>query len=234
MKNHVLKVGAGDNFTIVAQKAKSKAIRLDERDATETHSVEFDFNGIKCVVDRGTKLNLLWRDYGNAHRMDWKKVGAVCLLEYPKEIQDELNRRNKLREQKEKNRQIGYQEKCDREKEALSEKTKGINIDLSDSILWEKGKSKNTDPYGGCVYVYAENWAKLMQAEMAQGKTLIQCAEKTSHELGYLGITGFMYGAAVSVLSSCWKHGEELRKWHNKEYDHEGKGVVNPAILIVN
>lgn len=26
---------------------------------------------------------------------------------------------------------------------------------------------------------------------------------------------------------------EELRKWHNKEYNYEGDGVVNPAILTI-
>jgi len=24
-----------------------------------------------------------------------------------------------------------------------------------------------------------------------------------------------MYGAAVAILSKVWKHGEELRRWHN-------------------
>jgi hypothetical protein len=35
----------------------------------------------------------------------------------------------------------------------------------------------------------------------------------------------------VSVLVHTWKHGEALRKWHNKEYGHEGDGVVNPAVV---
>jgi len=48
-----------------------------------------------------------------------------------------------------------------------------------------------------------------------------------------MGITGFMYGCAVNLLSQCWKHGEELRKWHNKEYGHEGDGVVNPAVFTI-
>ena len=47
------------------------------------------------------------------------------------------------------------------------------------------------------------------------------------------GITGFMYGCAVNILSQCWEYGEVLRKWHNKEYDYEGDGVVNPAIMTV-
>ncbi|WP_239255521.1 hypothetical protein [Listeria ilorinensis] len=43
-----------------------------------------------------------------------------------------------------------------------------------------------------------------------------------------------MYGAAVAALAHCWKYGEELKKWHNGQYGHEGDGVVNPAIITVD
>lgn len=74
-----------------------------------------------------------------------------------------------------------------------------------------------------------------MQSEIAKGKTIAECAEKCSFQLGFLGITGFMYGCAVGILSVCWKHGEELRKWHNKKYNvkEDEKGVVNPALLTI-
>jgi len=41
------------------------------------------------------------------------------------------------------------------------------------------------------------------------------------------------YGCAVSILSQCWEYGEYLRKWHNKKYDYDGDGAVNPAIMTV-
>jgi len=47
-------------------------------------------------------------------------------------------------------------------------------------------------------------------------------------------LTGFMYGCAVNILSQCWEYGEQLRKWHNKQYDYDGNGVVNPAVLKIN
>lgn len=56
-------------------------------------------------------------------------------------------------------------------------------------------------------------------------------ADRLSREADTEGITGFMYGCAVSILSQCWEYGEYLRKWHNKEYDYDGKGVVNPALM---
>lgn len=67
-----------------------------------------------------------------------------------------------------------------------------------------------------------------------EGVTVAQIADKASRAADIDGITGFMYGCAVNVLSQVWKYGEELRRWHNKEYDYEGDGVVNPAVLTIN
>lgn len=86
---------------------------------------------------------------------------------------------------------------------------------------------------------YAEQWARLMQLEMAGGKPLEEIADASSREADTEGITGFMYGCAVSILSHTWKHGEQLRRWHNLKtqiYDegvtaNETGKVLNPAIL---
>ncbi len=64
-------------------------------------------------------------------------------------------------------------------------------------------------------------------------KVIVDNADKLSYEADEEGITGFMYGCAVSILSQCWKYGELLRKWHNGEYNYDGDGVVNPAILRI-
>ena len=89
------------------------------------------------------------------------------------------------------------------------------------------------DSYGMGVVKYARRWAKCMQKLIAEGKTVIEIAEKTSHDCDIEGITGFMYGCAVQALSKSWKYGEELRKWHNKNYGYEGDRVVNPAVLTI-
>lgn len=104
---------------------------------------------------------------------------------------------------------------------------------------YAKGLANNQDPYGSGVYKYLERWADLMEEAInnSDGKSveqvLVDKAEDLSHKADTEGITGFMYGCAVNILSQCWIHGEELRKWHNKEYNYEGDGVVNPAILTV-
>lgn len=114
-------------------------------------------------------------------------------------------------------------------------------MQLKDEAGWLKTKALNTDPYGGRVISYAEDWANFMERDMAAGKKLEDCAEATSHEADTDGITGFMYGAAVSTLAAVWKHGEALRRWHNLktqihdegERANESGGTLNPALLNI-
>ena len=106
---------------------------------------------------------------------------------------------------------------------------------------YDEWREKNSDPYGRRCFTYAEEWADLIEKRIALGETLESCAEKTSHEADTDGITGFMHGAAVSILSEAWVHGEALRRWHNlktqirdegEKANREG-GVLNPAILTI-
>lgn len=110
-------------------------------------------------------------------------------------------------------------------------------MEFKDQFLWADYVAKNTDGYGGGVMKFAEQWARLMQAQMAAGKTLAECAEECSKVADYnVGITGFMYGCAVQILSQTWVHGDELRKWHNQQYGVtcDTGGVVNPAIVTIS
>jgi len=56
-----------------------------------------------------------------------------------------------------------------------------------------------------------------MEGMIANGASLDGCAEEASLLADSEGVTGFMYGAAVAMLSQCWVLGEGLRRWHNKE-----------------
>lgn len=98
--------------------------------------------------------------------------------------------------------------------------------------------NKNLDSYGHACFTFAERWAELMEKAMTNSEyspmeVIIKRADSLSSAADTEGITGYMYGAAVSILSQCWEYGEELRKWHNKEYNYDGDGVVNPAIMTV-
>jgi hypothetical protein len=110
---------------------------------------------------------------------------------------------------------------------------------------WKVGLANNTDSYGRCVFLFAEAWANMMEAEMGDDPAahIKGKAKDLSHVAseGCGGITGFMYGAAVSILSQAWIHGEALRLWHNLdtqigtegERANESGGVLNPALLCV-
>lgn len=108
-----------------------------------------------------------------------------------------------------------------------------------DKDAWEKTVAANTDGYGSGVISFAERWARLMEGRMANGDTLEACAKEASLLANNEGITGFMYGCAVSILSKVWIHGEQLRRWHNLETQignegekaNAGDGVLNPALL---
>jgi hypothetical protein len=231
--NYKLKTFIGVTFETIAKEAKEKYIELNQ-------IVEFDFNGILCLVSHTTNLEWLWRDYMNAHKMDWASVGFDCVENYDVVTQVAILEKTEFLNAKYQKESELQKQKEDAERLTFQEKTKGIEIEIIDLKEWNDWKAKNTDGYGACIFEYAESWAKLMQAEAeAKGYSSIDfvvlsgIAEETSYELGFLGITGFMYGASVSILSKCWKYGEMLRKWHNKEYNHDGDGVVNPAIISV-
>lgn len=111
---------------------------------------------------------------------------------------------------------------------------------------WQNWQDKNADPYGAACVSYAETWANLMEKEIDENTDLPKFMQKRasclSHDADTDGITGFMYGCAVSMLSQCWKYGEVLRQWHNKDTQigTEGEkanadgGVLNPAVLTIS
>ena len=116
-------------------------------------------------------------------------------------------------------------------------------MEFLNKALWEKGVAANQDDYGACVYRYAQRWAEMIEKAMADGAQLEDIAENLNHEADSEGITGFMSGAAVGVLSACWKHGEQLRLWHNLKgqiHDEGAKAnkekgaVLNPAVLCID
>ncbi len=106
---------------------------------------------------------------------------------------------------------------------AIDESTEFEFKDDESKSIWEKWveiKSKND--YGPLVVAYARRWAKYMQHLMSKyNKTLSQIAYETSYVSDINGIAGYAYDCAVGILSQCWKYGEELRRWHNKEYGQE-------------
>lgn len=203
MENIKLNPTCGSMFGNVAKEAQNTA--------TDNQNCEFDFNGIKCVVDQNTNLDSLYRDYKNAWTMEWKTVGPNCVEEYHQTTINELKRRNDLSEAKAEIERKARKEKEDAEKKCFEDKIKGVKFDCIDLEKYNSWKDKNKDGYGAATFRYAEGWAKLMQLEMSNGEELKDIAEKTSFEMDFMGISGAMYGFSVGILSECWVHGKKLR-----------------------
>jgi hypothetical protein len=118
-------------------------------------------------------------------------------------------------------------------------------MQFSNEEMWNQYVEVNSkDGYGKCCVGFAREWAEAMESKLAAGATVADCARACCSEVDArpdFGITGFMYGAAVSMLAKAWKHGEQLRRWHNIDTQigdegakaNESGGVLNPAILTV-
>ena len=104
---------------------------------------------------------------------------------------------------------------------------------VKDINIYNEWKEKNSDMYGSCVFRYVEKWADMMEEEISKGSKIHEIAGELSFKTN-IDITGFMYGCAVNILAECWIYGDELRQWHNKKYNYDGEGAVNPAVLTIS
>ena len=203
--------------------------------------VAFMFNGVKVRARYNSDPALLYRDWFRAlSGYIAKDVGP-----YPKRKLSRIETENDKRIADENDRvwaakQAEYDRKAAEKQSMVNARLADApRMEIGDADAWEKTRAANADGYGGAVVSYAERWARLMQVEMSEGRTISATAKQASHNADLEGITGFMYGCAVAILSKCWKHGEDLRRWHNidTQLGNEGEkanetgGVLNPAVL---
>lgn len=217
--------------------AAYRALRLSKgRDQI----VEFTFNGITCLVNSLSVIDSLVRYYMDAHIMDWKTIGPHYDFEYDLDTKIELHTRRLAQAKQQKIAAEEYARKDKAERETAEAKIQGVVLLIHPDKQkdYEEYVAKNSnDGYSRAVIEYGDTWAKLMQIEISKGRTAIKdIADECQQGLGYLGITGFQYGCVVKGLAYFWIFGEELRKWHNKEYgvSEDKKGVVNPAVLTIS
>lgn len=123
--------------------------------------------------------------------------------------------------------------------DALETKLEGITLELVNASTWTKIQERIDTlreegddwwQYEAATLRYAEAMGRLVQYYLDNGKSFGEAANKAADEADVDIISGAMYGAAVTLLVSSWRHGEDLRNWHNARY-RGGGGVVNPAII---
>lgn len=84
-----------------------------------------------------------------------------------------------------------------------------MKIQKGKEVLYKEWLDNNQDSYGRACFTYAERWATMLEHLIESStsdpmKVIVQNAERLSHEADVEGITGFMYGCAVGILSQCW------------------------------
>ena len=115
-------------------------------------------------------------------------------------------------------------------------------VDESAEAQWTKCLEKSKgDEYSEAAVKFAEKLASLLEEEIKASRhsqtpeeTIAKTAEKASQSAADIyDVTGFQYGWAVGALAQVWFYGKELKAWHNRKYDHDGPGVANPAVIVV-
>jgi len=231
----------------LGQEAARKCVLVKVEDDEWYTTVKFDFNEIE-IVQAPIDSQDEWL------HADVNPLVAALVEQYHNRMEDARVRYEAERQAALDARTPEQVAEDERKRQAAIDKENKRKADLAAAIEkypfapaegledeYAAAKGKNTDPYGAGVYRYLEGWASLMESKLAEGKAIVDIAKETSHEADLEGISGFMYGAAVSVLSHFWKHGEDLRRWHNLdtqlgnegEKANESGGVLNPAVLNI-
>ena len=88
------------------------------------------------------------------------------------------------------------------------------------------------------IVEFAKDWANAMEKKLNAGQKLADIAQETSHLPSGRYLSGAAFGLALTYLINAWSLGEELRRWHNKEFGMPGANeipgaVVNPALTNV-
>jgi|GEM_PF-853326 hypothetical protein len=101
---------------------------------------------------------------------------------------------------------------------------------------WENCKRLNSgESYSRAIIRYTILWVQYMEyLTKKYGMEMSEIWDRCSDLANVDGVTGFMYGAAASIISRVWQSGEEFRKCYNSKWNYSGAGTVNPAMLAVS
>lgn len=194
------------------------------------HTIKFKFNGVRYFVysPNFDEETILKQYHDGLERIS---------EEYRKEHEEYMKTPEYKAKRAKELRALMRKERVQKEVVQVANRTYFKLKDKAAERLWRKiVRINSTDGYSRAVVEYAKCWAKYMQHLMKKhNKTVFEVAGNASHLCDLEGITGYMYGCAVNMLSQCWKYGDDLRRWHNKKYGCDDEdGVINPAIITIS
>lgn len=101
---------------------------------------------------------------------------------------------------------------------------------------WQECKRVNSkENYDRAIIRYIILWVQYMEyLNQKYGMKISDIWDNCSNLADIEGVTGFMYGAAASIISRVWQHGEEFRKCYNAKWNYYGDETVNPAVLTLS
>ena len=94
--------------------------------------------------------------------------------------------------------------------------------------VWEDA---NKDSYGSCCVQVAKRVMELMDDGAEIKSHDLIC--KADDDIKAGGITMFMASCVARMVIECHDKGEQFRKDWNKDYNHDGEGIVNPAVITI-
>lgn len=228
----------GNEITGAIEKAINTAKQCGEQ-------CEFEFNGVTVQVDAASEPSRILRDWRRGMNGYLGKNPIVG--PFPVAFLSAADRENDAKIEAENEVRRAKQRKAYEEREAIQRKAfenaiaNAPEMEFIDKAGFDEGLAAQKSGYGQHCFSYAVEWARLMQSQINRGCSVAECADQMSHLADHDGITGNMYGVAVSILAKTWKHGEELRRWHNTttqigdegDRANESGGVLNPAVLNI-
>jgi len=207
--------------------------------ATRQMVISFDFNDVIVAVEPGSNAKLILRDWRRAmsgylgehpiigprpkSTLSAKELASDARIEAENQRRRaEIDARYRAEEEEKRNR-------------VTARMVDAPEMEFSDREGWLAAEATNRgSSYGAGILDYAERWARMMQLEISEGKTLAEIWESTSFEADLEGMSGFSQGIATHLLTQCWVHGAELRRLHNAYWgSNSTKGTVNPAIFTI-
>lgn len=208
-----------------------------EGDNSDLVTLSFEFNGVIVSVMVDSDPELIYRDWSRAlsGKID-TNVGphpSPKLSDEEKESDARIEAENERRRQQ---RQSEYEAEAKaRRDRAEARLVNAPAMEFSNKDAWDAATSQIAESmYGTSIATYAERWARLMQLELSEGKTLDEVWNSSCHEADLEGMSGYSLGIATHLLTETWVHGAELRKLHNAFWGSDSEdGTVNPAIITI-
>jgi len=192
--------------------------------------VLFDFNDTIVSVRWDSDPELLLRDFSRPScGIAYREVGP-----YPNLVLTDEERESDARSAAETRRILAeYRSEEDAQRARTEARLlTAPEMEFSNKDAWDQAVREFEDD--SSILAYAERWARLMQLELSQGKTLAAVWQQTSHDADFGDMSGSTQALATHLLTECWVRGTGLRRLHNARWGVvSDEGTVNPAVITL-